>query len=67
MQVQAAGDGATSLVAAIPVEAVVASLLRPLLQDRDPLPAPCEYFYARRTRGGQERRKSRLTVEWVGR
>ena len=48
------------------MESVIAGLLRPLVQNRYPLPVQREYFHVRRTGGVQEVGKNRLAVEWIG-
>ena len=44
IQVSATGHGATGVVPTVPMEPVVAGLLRPLVKNRHPLPGQCEYF-----------------------
>ena len=67
VKVDAAGQGAAFAVLGIPAEAVIAGLLRPLAQDRHPLPGHRKQFQAHRTRFRQEVGEDGLAVERIGR
>ena len=66
VEIDAAGQDSSFIVAAVPVKAVAARLLVPLAQDRHPLSGQGEQLQASRTGCHQEVGNDGLAVERVG-
>ena len=66
VQIYAAGQGAALIVAAVPVHPVDPRLLRPLVQDRHPLPGQGEHLHSGRTGAQQKPGDDGFAVEGVG-